>query len=53
MTLRFTALLTLGALAGCASGVQSSLPYMQSQSAISALNGTGAGKIKHIVYIVQ
>jgi phospholipase C len=37
-------------LAGCA---QRSLPYMQSGAAINALNGTGAGKIKHIVYIVQ
>ena len=40
----------LTALAGCA---QASLPYMQSASAMHALGSTGAGKIKHIVYIVQ
>jgi len=37
-------------LSGCA---QSSLPYMQDGSALRALNATGAGKITHIVYIVQ
>jgi phospholipase C len=37
-------------LAGCSQG---SLPYMQGGAAISNLNATGAGKIKHIVYIVQ
>lgn len=30
-----------------------SLPYMRSGDALRALNATGAGKIKHIVYIVQ
>ncbi|MBV8343700.1 MAG: hypothetical protein JO190_01730 [Candidatus Eremiobacteraeota bacterium] len=30
-----------------------SLPYMQQGTALSGLNATGAGKIKHIVYIVQ
>jgi phospholipase C len=29
------------------------LPYMQSASALRALNSTGAGKITHVVYIVQ
>ena len=29
------------------------LPYMRSTNALRALSGTGAGKIKHIVYIVQ
>jgi phospholipase C len=29
------------------------LPYMRSGSALHALNSTGAGKITHIVYIVQ
>ena len=38
------------ALSACSQGA---LPYMQSSSALQRLNGTGAGKIKHIVYIVQ
>jgi phospholipase C len=37
-------------LAACTQG---SLPYMQSDTALHALNSTGAGKITHIVYIVQ
>jgi phospholipase C len=40
------------ALVGC-SGSQSSLPYMQNGDPLRTLNQTGAGKIKHIVYIVQ
>jgi phospholipase C len=38
------------ALAGCSHG---SLPYMQNGAPLETLNATGAGKIKHIVYIVQ
>jgi phospholipase C len=38
------------ALAGCS---QASLPYMQNGAPVRTLNSTGAGKIKHIVYIVQ
>jgi phospholipase C len=42
------------ALAGCSgSGSQSSLPYMQTSTALRALSQTGAGKITHIVYVVQ
>src|SRR3984957_2569441 len=41
------------AIAGCSSGTQSSLPYMRSSAAMRALEGSGAGKITHIVYIVQ
>jgi phospholipase C len=41
------------ALAGCSFGSQASLPYMQNGTALRALNSTGAGKIRHIVYIVQ
>jgi phospholipase C len=41
------------AISGCASGSQPSLPYMQSGAALRVLDGTGAGKITHIVYIVQ
>jgi len=37
-------------LSGCA---QRSLPSMQSNAALGALSATGAGKIKHVVYIVQ
>ena len=43
-------------IAGCSLGspnVQGPLPYMQSGNALRALNATGAGKITHIVYIVQ
>ncbi|MGB8966902.1 MAG: alkaline phosphatase family protein [Candidatus Cybelea sp.] len=50
-----------GALSCCAAGAmleacggsQGSLPYMQSSTALRALSSTGAGKITHIVYIVQ
>jgi len=42
-------LVTFG-FAGCSTG---SLPYMQGNSALTLLNGTGAGKITHVVYIVQ
>ncbi len=38
------------AFAGCSS---QSLPYMQGGAPLRTLSGTGAGKIKHIVYIVQ
>jgi phospholipase C len=38
------------ALAGCSS---QALPYMQAGAPLRELSGTGAGKIKHIVYIVQ
>ena len=38
-------------LAGCSSG--GSLPYMKSGTALQALDATGAGKITHVVYIVQ
>ncbi len=41
------------ALAGCSSGSQATLPYMQSAQTLHALNSTGAGKIEHVVYIVQ
>ncbi len=42
--------LTVGA---CSFGTQSTLPYMRSDVALRALNAAGAGKIAHIVYIVQ
>jgi phospholipase C len=37
-------------VAGCSSRA---LPYMQTDTALRSLGGTGAGKITHIVYIVQ
>jgi phospholipase C len=40
-------------LAGCSLAAQSALPYMQNGSPLQALNAAGAGKIDHIVYIVQ
>jgi phospholipase C len=43
-------------LASCSSGSggpQGTLPYMQGRVALRNLSGTGAGKITHIVYIVQ
>jgi phospholipase C len=39
-------------LAGC-SMASSALPYMQNGGPLRDLNDTGAGKIKHIVYIIQ
>ena len=43
-------------LGGCSlgsHGPQGALPYMQSGNAMRVLDGTGAGKITHVVYIVQ
>jgi phospholipase C len=40
-------------LAGCSFASQSSLPYMRDGQALRALSATGAGKITHVVYIVQ
>ena len=40
-------------LPACSSGNSPALPYMQGESALVHLNATGAGKIKHIVFIVQ
>ena len=41
------------ALGGCSVGSQATLPYMRSTDALRALGSTGAGKIKHVVYIIQ
>jgi phospholipase C len=40
-------------LAGCATGAQSGLPYMRGNVALRRLSGTGAGKITHVIYIIQ
>ena len=52
---RLQAALMLAAFSstGCSNGARAVLPYMQSGPAIQALNGTGAGKITHVVFIVQ
>jgi phospholipase C len=42
----------VAALAGCSSG-SAALPYMENQAPLRYIAGTGAGKITHIVYIVQ
>jgi len=44
------AVATLLVLAGCS---PAALPYMHSSVALQALDATGAGKIKHVVFIVQ
>ncbi len=53
MMLRYLAVVALLTLVGCATGAQTALPYMQSDVAVRSLNATGAGKITHVVYIVQ
>jgi phospholipase C len=47
--LKIAALMLAAALAGCGA----SLPYMENGAPLRALDETGAGKITHIVYIVQ
>src|ERR1700723_3132809 len=53
MMLRYVAGLSILAFTGCASGAQSSLPYMQNGAMLRAVNATGSGKITHVIYIVQ
>jgi phospholipase C len=53
MTLRYAAVLSLLTLAGCASGTQPPLPYMQGNAAVHALNATGSGKITHVIFVIQ
>lgn len=50
---RLAALGTAFVLAGCTVGAPSALPYMQDGSVLHGLDATGAGKITHVVYIVQ
>ncbi len=40
-------------LAGCSFGTPAALPYMQDGAPLRALSSTGAGRIKHVIYIVQ
>ena len=55
MNERLPLLAMLGALAACAasSSPQLLLPYMKSGAPLRSLDSTGAGKITHVVYIVQ
>jgi phospholipase C len=41
------------ALASCSASAPSPVPNMQSAAAFGALNATGSGKIKHVVWVVQ
>ena len=49
----FFAFVFVAALAGCSSSAPPSLPYMQGDAAVRVLAGTGAGKIEHVVYVIQ
>jgi phospholipase C len=40
-------------LSACAGGSPATIPYMHSAAAMQALQATGAGKIKHVVFIIQ
>jgi hypothetical protein len=40
-------------LSACSYGSPAIVPYMQRGTALQALAGTGAGKITHVIYIVQ
>ncbi|MGA8576549.1 MAG: alkaline phosphatase family protein [Candidatus Cybelea sp.] len=53
MMTRYFAILLLFIIAGCSSGGQTAIPYMRGDTALRALAGTGAGKITHVIYIVQ
>src|ERR1700729_839510 len=50
MSKSFVSAALIVALAGCSGGP---LPYMQGGAPLHSLTNTGAGKIKHVVYIVQ
>jgi phospholipase C len=41
------------ALAGCSASGAAALPYLKSDVLLRSLNATGAGKIKHVVWVVQ
>jgi phospholipase C len=45
--------LAAAVLSSCAPAPQGSLPYMRNDVAMHALDSTGAGKISHVVYIIQ
>jgi phospholipase C len=47
------ALVAATGIAGCSTRSQPGLPGLQSAQVMRALEGTGAGKISHVVYIIQ
>lgn len=49
---RIAAVVAILAVAACSSQ-RGTLPYMQGGAAVRALDQTGAGKIEHVVYVVQ
>jgi phospholipase C len=57
MNKRFAAIAVAALATGCAlrqaQGDTGVMPYMRGDSALRALNATGAGKIEHVVFIVQ
>jgi phospholipase C len=54
MNRAFAAVLALLALSACSAAHQSELPpYMRSNVAMQALRDTGAGKVEHVIFIVQ
>ena len=53
MSKRFAAAAIALGLAACSGGSQAPIPSMRSAPALLRLDATGAGKIKHVVYIIQ
>ncbi|MGA8534537.1 MAG: alkaline phosphatase family protein [Candidatus Tumulicola sp.] len=53
MKLRSVGPFLLLAVAGCVSGAQPPVPSMQSHTLIREFGRTGAGKITHVVYVIQ
>ena len=53
MKLRSIPFVLIFAAAGCASGAQPPLQSTQPETIVRNLSGSGAGKITHVVYIVQ
>jgi len=53
MLTRCIVTLSLFALTACSSGGTSSLPAAKGFSALRAFSGTGSGKIKHVIYVIQ
>jgi phospholipase C len=50
---RTLALAAAAIFAGCNAGTQPAVPFMENGQGLRALAATGAGKITHVVYIVQ
>ncbi len=50
---RFAAFFSVLVMAACASNASPGIPYMRATSSLRALSTSGAGKITHVIYIVQ